>query len=224
MSYVQHMLGQHEKLVFVTHQHWMTLAWSALANFGIALLIAVLVGALRFAVDRFGVLGSSGAANLIYLGLLLWVIPVARFVYHYFIWENREYIITNRRVIQIAGIFNKNVVDSSLEKVNDVKMSQSILGRTFDYGDVEILTASELAPNLFHHILSPVRFKTEMLNQKEAMSIMETAAPGSATPVPAIPVIPDVPTLIGQLDQLRKQGIISEEEFQRKKQELLSRI
>jgi uncharacterized membrane protein YdbT with pleckstrin-like domain len=40
-------------------------------------------------------------------------------------WKNHQYIITNRRVIQINGIVNKNVTDSSLEKVNDVHMTQS---------------------------------------------------------------------------------------------------
>ncbi len=51
--------------------------------------------------------------------------------------------------MQISGIFNKSVIDSSLEKVNDIKMDQSALGRMFGYGDIEILTASELGVNLF---------------------------------------------------------------------------
>ncbi len=215
MSYVQHMLGQHEKLVFVTHQHWMTLVRSALENFLLALLIAIGVGVIEFFTKE----------PRAFLGLLIWVIPVGRFVYHFLLWDNREYIITNRRVIQIDGVVNKNVTDSSLEKVNDVKLSQSLLGRMFNYGDLEILTASELGTNLFRRIAAPIRFKTEMLNQKEAMSVMEStaAATGQAAPF-VIPQSPDVPALIGQLDQLRKQGVISEEEFQRKKQELLTRI
>ncbi len=223
MSYVQNMLGQHEKVVFVTHQHWMTLVRSALENLVLALLIAVLVAVVRFAVERFGLVSSSGA-NVVYLGFLIWIVPIARFIYHYLVWDNREYIITNRRVIQIAGIFNKDVIDSSLEKVNDVKMEQSILGRVFNYGDLEILTASELAPNLFRRIAAPVQFKTAMLNEKEKMNVMETVAVAPGAGGAVIPVMQDVPTMIGQLDQLRKQGIISEEEFQRKKQELLSRI
>jgi uncharacterized membrane protein YdbT with pleckstrin-like domain len=60
------------------------------------------------------------------------------------VWSHHQYIVTNWRVLQISGIFNKNVIDSSLEKVNDVKMTQSFFGRIFNYGNVEILTASEL--------------------------------------------------------------------------------
>src|SRR3970040_80145 len=59
------------------------------------------------------------------------------------IWWNRQYVITSRRVIQVSGTFNKRVTDSSLEKVNDVKMVQSFFGRLFDFGDLELLTASE---------------------------------------------------------------------------------
>jgi GTP-binding protein LepA len=68
--------------------------------------------------------------------------------------------VTNRRVIQVSGVLGKNVMDSSLEKVNDVKMSQSFLGRMFGYGDIQILTASELGVDLYHQINDPVGFKT----------------------------------------------------------------
>jgi hypothetical protein len=109
------------------------------------------------------------------------------------------------------------VVDSSLEKVNDVKMSQSFLGRMFGFGDIEILTASELGVNLFHEIGDPVGFKTAMLNAKERLGFdSEVGIAAHASK--------DIPTLIEELDELRKKGIISEAEFQRKKTELLQKM
>ncbi|MDQ3006138.1 MAG: PH domain-containing protein [Chloroflexota bacterium] len=132
------------------------------------------------------------------------------------VWRNKAYIVTNRRVIQISGVFSKDVVDSSLEKVNDVKMSQSFLGRVFGYGDIEILTASELGVNLFHEINEPVEFKQAMLNAKERMGYDEMG--GDARPQA------DIPTMIARLDDLRKKGILSEAEFQEKKAELLSKM
>jgi uncharacterized membrane protein YdbT with pleckstrin-like domain len=129
-------------------------------------------------------------------------------------WANRQFIITNRRVIQIAGIFNKHVSDSSLEKVNDVEMVQSALGRIFDYGDIKILTASELGVNLFQRIENPIEFKTTMLNAKEQMEFGDNLTESGE----------DIPTMIAQLDKLQQQGILSAEEFQAKKAELLARI
>jgi uncharacterized membrane protein YdbT with pleckstrin-like domain len=138
-------------------------------------------------------------------------------------WTNREYIITSRRVMQISGIINKTVADSSLEKVNDVKMTQSVLGRMFDYGDVEILTASELGVNLFRQIESPVKFKTAMLNAKQRLDdrddVSAIAAAGVAASGPE-----NIPALIAQLDALRQNGVLSEEEVQVKKAQLLERM
>lgn len=210
MDYVNKMLGERERIVFTTHQHWIVLASSFLVNLALALLI-VFVTAIVW-----GPLGLP----LGWVTAVLLVIPVARFISHFLVWENRDYIITNRRVIQVSGIVNKDVIDSSLEKVNDVEMRQSVLGRIMDFGDVEILTASSIAVNLFKRINHPVKFKTAMLNQKEALGMGEVPT-GTA---PAAPATPDVPALIENLAQLRKQGLITEEEYQRKKQDLLARI
>ena len=95
-------------------------------------------------------------------------------------------------------------------------MSQSFLGRLFDYGNVEILTASELGVNQFQRIGDPVHFKTAMLNAKEKLGFEENAH--YANPAD------DIPTLIAKLDELRVQGIVSEEEFQTKKGELLAKM
>lgn len=207
MDYINRMLADHERLVFMTHQHWMVLAASFLVNMVLALVIlfitAIVWGPLTF--------------SLGWVTAVLLVIPIARFVWHYLLWENRDYIITNRRVIQVSGVINKDVIDSSLEKVNDVELRQSVLGRMMDYGDLEILTASEIAVNLFRRIHHPIKFKTAMLNQKEAMGLGDVPTSGA-------PASPNVPALIENLAQLRKQGLITEEEYQRKKQDLLARI
>jgi hypothetical protein len=114
-------------------------------------------------------------------------------------------------------VFGKDVVDSSLEKVNDVKMSQSFLGRMFGYGDIQILTASELGVDMFHQINDPVGFKTAMLNAKERMGLDEMGMDVRTTGA-------DIPAMIEKLDLLRKRGILSEAEFQQKKAELLAKM
>lgn len=117
--------------------------------------------------------------------------------------------------MQITGVINKNIIDSSLEKVNDVKMAQSVFGRIFDYGDIEILTASELGVNLFRQIDNPILFKTAMLNAKAALENSQAVVVESK---------PSIPSMIAQLAELRKQEVITEEEFQDKKADLLSKL
>ena len=150
------------------------------------------------------------------IGLVLVLLPLISMFRDALIWTNHEYLVTNRRVIQISGIFNKDVIDSSLEKVTDIKMTQSFFGRLFDFGDVEILTASEIGVNLFRRIGDPVKFKTAMLNAKEKLGYEGTGSHAQHAE--------SIPEQIAELDQLRKQGILTEAEFQLKKRELLAKM
>jgi len=104
-------------------------------------------------------------------------------------------------------------------------LEQSAFGRVLNYGDVQILTASEFGVNLFRRIAHPVRFKTEMLNQKEALGDLDVFE-GRAKRVLSeeAPSAADIPELIAELDELRKRGTITDEEFEEKKKALLEKI
>ncbi|NIV35662.1 MAG: PH domain-containing protein [Anaerolineae bacterium] len=164
------------------------------------------------------------------LALVVAVVPAAEVIRILLDWWNERYIITNRRVMEVRGTINKNVRDSALEKVNDVELNQSIVGRVLGYGTVEIITGSDIGVNEFHRISNPVRFKREMLNAKESYRMAgpdpdEETKPSPTAPArDAEPSKGEIPDLIAELDELRQKGIISEEEFQAKKTELLARL
>ena len=213
MGYVETLMGKNEQIVIKTRQHWMVMAGSIVGNF-IGALVIIVIGVGLFAS---GVVAPV-ALPVSLLGLILLLIPAGFFIRDYLAWWNEEYMITNRRVVQAEGVMNKRVIDSSLEKVNDVVLNQSFMGRLLDYGDIEILTASEIGVNKLHMISHPVAFKTEMLNQKEALGSDEHFGSHGAIGQG------DVPTMIAELDELRKQGVLSEVEFQEKKTQLLSKM
>lgn len=208
MGYVETLMGKNEQIVIKTRQHWMVMVGSIISNLFFALVITV-VG-VGLTITPVGLIGA--------FALVLLIIPAAMFIRDYLNWWNEEYIITNRRVVQVEGVVNKRVIDSSLEKVNDVVLNQSFLGRMLDYGDIEILTASEIGVNKLHTIARPVKFKIEMLNQKESLGTDEHF--GGHGPIGQ----GDIPTMISELDELRKQGVLTEEEFQQKKAQLLSKM
>ena len=79
---------------------------------------------------------------------------------------NQEYVLTNRRVIEVQGVVNKRSTDSSLEKINDAILTQSIFGRIFGFGDLEVLTASEAGIERFRMIVNPIGFKKGMMDAK----------------------------------------------------------
>ena len=203
-TYLESLLGENEHIVLETHQHWFVLFSRVFVELFLIVILIV------------GIFATYTVYPEAFYGFILVLVPLAGILHDILVWRNKAYVVTNRRVIQISGVFSKDAVDSSLEKVTDVKLSQSFLGRVFDYGDIEILTASEVGNNLFRRIASPVKFKTSMLNAKENLGFDE------ATARPQIEE--DIPTLIAKLDGLRKQGIITEIEFQEKKAELLAKL
>lgn len=210
-SYLDSLIGEREQIQLVSRQHWFILFSSiALEIFAILVILAAIVTS--------AILLPTALLLVFVVGFALLLIPIISMIRDILLYSHHEYIITNRRVIQLSGILNKQVIDSSLEKVNDIKMAQSALGRIFDYGDVEILTASELGVNLFKRIEKPVQFKTAMLNAKTRLESGENWV----APVPGTP--DNVPALLSQLDVLRQQGVLTEAEFQQKKAQLLAKI
>lgn len=156
-TYLESLMAHNEKPVLIARQHWFMLVRSILLEL---VLIAVI-----FAVVSFLVVLFPPAA----FAYLLILVPLTILMRDVLDWWNRQYVITNRRVIQVVGTLNKRVTDSSLEKVNDVKMVQSFFGRIFDFGDLEILTASEAGIDKLAWLADPIRFKTTMLDAKERM-------------------------------------------------------
>jgi uncharacterized membrane protein YdbT with pleckstrin-like domain len=216
MGYLEGLMGEKEKIVDKERQHWTLIAGQLVLWVVVSLIILVLTAVLTVATP------VDGLALVLLLVLIFpfWKIAVALLN-----WWNEQYVITNRRVIQLEGIINKHSIDSSLEKVNDVVLTQSAVGRMLNYGDLEILTASEMGVNLFRRIAHPVKFKTQMLNQKEGLGeldIFESKA--RRTLSEEAPAGRDIPELIAELDELRKKGLITDEEFHEKKAALLAKI
>jgi len=158
-----------------------------------------------------------------WIAMVVALIPIAEMVRIFADWFNERYIITNRRVMEVRGTINKNVRDSALEKVNDVELTQSVLGRLLGYGTVQIITGSDIGVNNFRRISNPVRFKREMLNAKEQMHPSRTASSGERETADIIEDA-EIVDLIAELDELRQKGILTEDEFQAKKEELLDRL
>lgn len=206
-GYIESLLGARERVVLISRQHWFILISAIVLEIIIILILIALTIIAGTFFPEFALLIGA-------IGTILLLLPLATLVRDVLDWMNRQFIVTNRRVIQISGILNKNVTDSSLAKVTDVKMEIPALGRLFNYGDIEILTASEFGVNLFRRIEEPVNFKTAMLNAKE--NLMQGERDPQQTD--------DVFELIASLDRLREMGILSEQEFSQKKADLLARL
>jgi uncharacterized membrane protein YdbT with pleckstrin-like domain len=206
-KYLAQLLSDNEKIIMVTRRHWLFLLGQITPELALILLILVAV------TTAWATLPIAAFSALGYLLIILPLISLGR---DFLIWHNNKHVVTTRRVIHMSGVWSKNVTDSSLEKVNDVKMEQSAMGRVFDFGDIEILTASELGINRFSRIANPIRLKTAMLNAKATLDSDgggRRSQPGD-----------NIPTLIARLGKLHEQGVLTDAEFNEKKAELLAKI
>ena len=183
--------------------------------------------------------------SIVALGLL--VIGLVWLGQIYMSWYAQDYLVTNRRVLKVEGILKKRSADSSLEKINDAVLEQSVFGRMLGYGDLDILTANEQSVDRYRMLSEAQTFKRTMLEEKhkleqEAFQIPAppmraavpmpppVAAPAPApTPAPAAPMpremsSDEITTALGNLADLRDRGAISPEEYEAKKQDLLERL
>ena len=184
MSYARNLLSRGEEIVFETRQHWFavlrqTWAWVIGAIIAFALLLWVGTN------EDVGGQQLDGILTIALLVIL--IVALARIGLVVWGWRNQEYLVTNRRIIKAEGIFNKEMGDSSLEKVNDAHLTQSWLGRIFDYGTLDILTAAEDAVGIqdYYFLAEPVKFKIAMLNQKDRLERPELAPAPSQRPAPS---------------------------------------
>ncbi|MCD4673088.1 MAG: PH domain-containing protein [Anaerolineaceae bacterium] len=152
--YLTKLLTKNEKVVFQTRQHWLSLALQILPEILSSTVITTLITIIsRNWVPR----------QALPWAYLLNLIPLASLLRDVLRWRYHKYVITNRRIIHLSGIIAKNVSDSSLEKVNDVNLEQTFLGRIFDFGNLEILTASELGMERYVSVAFPIQFKKALL-------------------------------------------------------------
>jgi len=217
MGYVEQLLSKGEAIVVRSRQHWISRLASILIN-GFIVVVSIVLRAFLA-----GVLPNS-LPGLVFTAidiaaLLVGLFGLVRFGWDALQWWAEEYIVTTRRVIQTEGIVNKRTADSSLEKVNDVVLTQSFFGRILGYGNLEIVTGSDIGVNLLTRLRDPIAFKTAMLDQKAKLGHEF----GEVRPPEQVPDS-DVPKLIAELDDLRKRGLISDAEFNEKKAKLLSQL
>jgi uncharacterized membrane protein YdbT with pleckstrin-like domain len=223
MSYVDRLLAPGETVVHRTRRHWVVLLrWvgSALVLVVLGLVMASLFGLLTFDLAA----ASAGA----WVGALLATAGLLVAVPGWLRWANEIYLVTDRRVIQVEGVFRKQALDSSLAKVNDVRLVQTLPGRLFGYGTLEIITASDSGINRLDYLPGPLKFKKAMMAAAES-ELRGTAAvvaaperPATLAPAPA--GTRGAADRLAEIDDLRRRGLLSEEEHRAKREEILRQL
>jgi uncharacterized membrane protein YdbT with pleckstrin-like domain len=122
MSYVSQTLGSKERILYQTGYHW--LYWFAAAVL-IAPSVAVGVGGYPY---------SALSIVLLIFGLILLPIGLRLLIRAW----TTEIAVTTDRFVRKTGLIAIKSEEVSLDKIEEVTVNQSILGRIFGYGDVQV--------------------------------------------------------------------------------------
>jgi membrane protein YdbS with pleckstrin-like domain len=196
-----------EEILYRAHVTRVTLAplWALLA------LVLAVAAYLQFGIDS---TNTPGALVALAVAALIGVV----LAWKLFVLRANEYVLTNHRVIRNTGILSQQSMDSRLDKVNNIEHRQSLWGRLLNFGDVEIDTASETGAAVFRNISHPLEFKRAIVAAAE-----EYRSAGRGGYMPVMPAAgPSGAERLRQLQALFDDGLISREEYEAKRQQLLA--
>ncbi len=194
MGYADGLLSTGERIIHREKQHWFVFVWEARYT------ILAVIAAVVLAILTSGMTGTGFAETIKSIlniaVIVLFLAGLANLGWTILRYLNQEYVITNRRVMQVSGVLNKTSTDSSLEKINDAQLTQSIFGRIFGFGDLDIMTAAETGVERFRMLIKPVVFKVAMLDAKHEYerevsgAAYEPISPPLRAPVPTAAPVP----------------------------------
>jgi hypothetical protein len=77
------------------------------------------------------------------------------------------FILTSLRLIDEVGLFSVIVKENQIDKINNVSYKQSLMGRIFGFGDVEIQTAAEKGAITYNGLNKPKEFCDALTSAQE---------------------------------------------------------
>ncbi|MBK7123504.1 MAG: PH domain-containing protein [Chitinophagaceae bacterium] len=201
-------LKKDEHILLITRQHWLRLV---LPFFAWLLLTVLLIWWLN--------------------NTTAWIIIAVAALYpfiEYLNWRHNLWAVTNLRIIDETGFITRYSKESPLDKINNVEYDQSIWGRLFGFGNVDIQTAAEMGETKYELIHHPKLLKDTITHAQEeykkmqisnqATQLAEAIARVNPAAQPSQQMIADE---LQKLFELMQKGAITPEEYAAQKQRLM---
>jgi membrane protein YdbS with pleckstrin-like domain len=212
------MLNDGEEIILDRNPHWSFMLGAAFFDIA-AFLITVAIGAFD--------------VRLIPVGLLIMLFALIGTLGRYLTWRTTSFTITTDRIVLRMGILSKQGIEIPLERVMNISYHQAVWERILGTGDLIIESAGENGHQPVHDVANPSGIQNLLYRQ------MEIASNGPAAQQDGMRNISpghrnshnnssnngeSIPEQIERLGQLRDKGMLTDEEFERKKRDLLDRM
>ena len=208
MGYPQKLLTEGEEIITEFRPHWRLLVipvfWFIL---GLALIVLVF---------QEWAWPDNTTADVI-TGIIIGIGMVYLVVRPFVKWAFTQYVLTNERLITRSGMIARSGIEIPLENITNVVFNQGILERLLKAGDLLIESAGESGQSRFQDIPRPDEFQSLLYRVREQRT--RELASEDATVVQV-----DATERLERLARLHTDGVITDEEYAEKRQELLDDI
>jgi len=149
-------------------------------------------------------------AALAVVALLFFLVRLAQ-------WFTTDFVLTTDRLIYRKGIVSRTGREIPLERVNDVSFSQSLFQRMLRAGDLLVESGGERGQSSYGHFADPQGIQNEIHRAIEAAAARDADRMAGRRELSPL-------EQLEKLEELRQRGVISQAEFDIKKQKLLDRL
>ncbi len=222
MSYVEKNLAPGEDLLLRARYHWVRFVPGA----SVAALGAALAAASVFFVPA-GAEGTDSPLRtaLFVVAAVLFIAGGVAMAWRALVDSFDEFAITSFRVIKKSGFVTRTVRQIPLEKIQDVNVRSTLGGRWLSYGDVELQTAGSDSTVVFPRILHPEEFRNVLFTHTRPQGAGTDGLGGRVPSSPsAQPSRASVEERLKEAERLYKTGVLSEAEYQVKRQALIKEL
>jgi membrane protein YdbS with pleckstrin-like domain len=210
MAYPREMLNEDEEIVFDRHPHWSYMMGSiVMVALGVLAFIVIAIVSLHYA----------------WVGLVIIALMLLGSVGRYLRWQTTEFVLTSSRIVVRQGILSKHGLEIPLDRVMNISYHQTIWERILGTGDLVVESAGEDGRQSFTDVAKPAHvqnliYKLAERDQRVSNTPIADGLGGGHGRSSHHSGL-SVPEQIEKLAELRANGSLSEEEFQRAKRELL---
>ena len=150
-------LKEEENLIIEVRKHWIVLLKPIVA-----------IACILFILPNLNKYNPSGFKDILFKASLYGL--AACILYLVYVYLDRRYdiwAVTNQRVIDESGIITHRAKESPLEKINNIDIVQTLMGRLMGYGRVQIQTAATEGESWINFVEKPVALQDAIIRERE---------------------------------------------------------
>ncbi len=204
-------------MVMHSHPHWWFFWKQVAGGLGVLILLFLLATISNGALFTF-------VKWITVIALVVWLVNT---IYQFVQWKTTQFAVTDQRVAYQSGVIRRQGVSIPLNRVNNVNFDQSMIARMLNNGVVIVESAGETGDSVFENIPNPEHVRSLIFAQVEADETADSERDAAAL----ARVLKSQGTQqssgqsaqerLKELDDLHAQGLVTDEEFEIKRKQIL---